>query len=84
MVRKGRTFGFSAKKVDKDEYIVADAIRFEGDGEFICAIYYNDWDESLVKTPIYRAVSEEDFKATFTVISQFYTKNPDGVLDFTD
>lgn len=77
------TYKFCAKVVDEDNYIVAKAIRFEGNGEFICAIYYDDWAEALIKKPIYRATSLENFKETLIVISQFYTKNPEGVLDFT-
>ncbi len=81
---KNSTYKFCAKVVDKDEYIVAKAIRFEGNGEFICVVYYDDWNESLIKKPIYRATSPEDFRETLTVISQFYTNSPEGVLDFVE
>ena len=76
------TYKFCAKIVDEDNYIIAKAIRFEGNGELIDAIYYDDWADALIKKPIYRATSPEDFKETLILISQFYTKNPEGVFCF--
>lgn len=76
------TYKFCAKVVDEDNYIIAKAIRFEGNGKLIAAIYYDDWAEALIKKPIYRATSLEDFKETLIIISQFYTENPEGVFCF--
>lgn len=84
--RRNSTFAykFCAKEVGEDNYVVADAIRFEGNGEFICVIYYEAWNDQLIKIPVYQASSEEDFKEKLNIISIFYTNHPEGVLDFTN
>ena len=83
--RRNKTFAykFCAKEVGEENYIIADAIRFEGNGEFICVIYYNAWNDELIKIPIYKSTSKEDFKEKLSMISSFYTTRPDGILDFT-
>lgn len=83
MKREGKTFKFCAKVAEKDFYIIENAYRFEGYEKSIHAMYYNVWEDAYTDVIIYEATSEEDFKRVLNIISQFYTNNPDGVLDFT-
>lgn len=84
MVKEYRTFKFCGKGIDTNDYIIANALRFESIKEVIYALYYDDWNGgSFIKVPIYEPTSEEDLKRALKAISQFYTNNPDGVFDFT-
>lgn len=79
-----KPFRFFAKSASTEEFIIREAIRFLGDPKdnTIYALYYDDWNESVIKEPIYIATSEEDMKEVLANVAYYYSKNPDGLLDF--
>lgn len=73
-------FKICAQELETNNYIVQEAIRFESDDKFIYSVSYNDWDNVIIKIPIYKFTSKEDLKKTLIAISKFYTEHPDGIL----
>lgn len=79
-----KTFRYFAKSLDSGNYIIREAIRFEGhvENNFIYATYYDDWNQSIIREPIYHPTNEDELRKVLAVIAEFYNNNPEGILDF--
>ena len=79
-----KPFKYFAKSLDNGNYAIREAIRFEGHVEtnLIYATYYDDWNQSVFREPIYAAGNENELRKVLAVIAEFYNNNPEGILDF--
>lgn len=79
-----KTFRYFAKSLDSGNYIIREAIRFEGhvDNNFIYATYYDDWNQSIIREPIYAAGNGDELRKVLAAIAEYYSTNPEGTLDF--
>jgi hypothetical protein len=79
-----KPFKYFAKSLDNGNYVIREAVRFEGHVEtnFIYATYYDDWNQSIIREPIYAAADENELRKVLAVIAEFYNNNPEGILDF--
>lgn len=79
-----KTFRFFAKSLDSGNYVVREAIRFEGNVEnnIIYAAYYDDWNEFVIREPIYAADNSNELQAVLAAVAEFYTEKPEGMIDF--
>lgn len=73
-------FKICAQNLETKDYFIQDAIRFETHDEFIYSVNYNNWEDAVIKIPIYKSTSKEDLRKTLVTISRFYTEHPDGIL----
>ena len=81
--RENKTFRFCAKNINNNNYIIADAIRFEGSEEnIIYAICYDDISNSIIKIPVYKTSSSEKLKETLWDIISCYRNDHNGIFVF--
>lgn len=79
-----KPFRYCAQVLNSGNFVIREAIRFDANSEdfIIYALYYDDWIESVIREPIYLATDEQDLRNTLATIAQFYSTNPEGMLDF--
>ena len=75
MKQEAKTFRYFAKSLDNGNYVIREAIRFEGNVEnnFIYAVYYDDWNQACIK--------ENELHQALATVALFYNNNPEGLLD---
>lgn len=83
MKQEAKTFRYFAKSLDNGNYVIREAIRFEGNVEnnFIYAVYYDDWNQACIKEPIYATSNENELHQALATVALFYNNNPEGLLD---
>lgn len=80
--RESKTFRFCAKNINNNNYIIADAIRFEGSENIIYAICYDDISNNIIKIPVYETSSSEKFEQTLCNIILCYRNDHNGIFVF--
>lgn len=81
--RESNSFRFCAKNINNNNYIIADAIRFEGSEEnIIYAICYDDINNNIVKIPVYKTSSLEKLETILYDIVSCYRNDHNGVYWF--
>lgn len=81
--RENNSFRFCAKNINNNNYIIADAIRFEGSEEnIIYAICYDDISNNIIKIPVYETSSSEKLEQTLCDIISCYRNDHNGIFVF--
>lgn len=80
--RESKTFRFCAKNINNNNYIIADAIRFEGNENIIYAICYDDISNNIIKIPVYKTSSLEKLETILYDIVSCYRNDTNGVYWF--
>ena len=80
--RESKTFRFCAKNINNNNYIIADAIRFEGSENIIYAICYDDISNNIIKIPVYETSSSEKLEQTLWDIISCYRNDHNGIFVF--
>lgn len=81
--RESKTFRFCAKNINNNNYIIADAIRFEVSKEnIIYAICYDDINNNIVRIPVHKTSSLKKLETILYDIVSCYRNDSNGVYWF--